>query len=228
MRCISIQALLLATYACAAQPSLSADRLPGSLLRADLFRIADGQPRPEPVVNVCLVTDPNRLIVDAAKTLASMMFAGIRVGLRWYEPPVCRAGTTDPVFVTLQTLTPKGYFPRALGTALPLEGSHAWVFYDRVRRSYRGDKYVAALLAHVMAHEIAHVLQGSGHHSDSGIMKAQWSDTECARIAYFPLMFTREDEVLIHRGLEERHSRLASSASAPSPLPAGGRSLPVP
>ena len=47
-------------------------------------------------------------------------------------------------------------------------------------------------------------------------------------------MFTREDAILIHHGLEERHSRLASSTSASfaiagsGGIPAGERSLPVP
>jgi hypothetical protein len=72
-------------------------------------------------------------------------------------------------------------------------------------------------LAHVMAHEIAHVLQGVIRHSDSGILKAHWSGTDCARVASFPLMFTREDAILIHRGLEERHSRLLENASARIP-----------
>jgi hypothetical protein len=41
--------------------------------------------------------------------------------------------------------------------------------------------------------------------------------TDCARMAFFPLMFTPEDALLIHRDLEERHSRLVSSGSAGVP-----------
>ena len=67
---------------------------------------------------------------------------------------------------------------------------------------------MAALLAHVMAHEIAHVLQGINRHSESGILKARWSDGDCARLASLPLLFTHEDAILIHRGLEERGARL--------------------
>ena len=234
MRSASIPALLFAACACAAQPRLKAGRVGASLLRENALRIADSQQRLEPTVTICLVTDPNRLIVDAAEKLASRMFATIRVRLRWYEPPVCPAGAGDPVLLMLETSTPATDHPGALGVALPREGSHAWVFYDRVGQSYRGNKYVAALLAHVMAHEIAHVLQGISRHSESGILMANWSATDCARMASLPLMFTPEDVILIHRGLEERHSRLLSNASAAIRTTRYGeisvreRSLPVP
>jgi hypothetical protein len=146
------------------------------------------------------------------------MFVAIRVMLRWHEPPLCPARAAAPVFLTFATQTPEAYFPGALGVALPLEGSHAWVFYDRAQRAARDDTGLTALLAHVMAHEIAHVLQGTVRHSESGILKANWSETDCARMAYFPLKFTREDGILIHKGLEERWARLMSSGSAGVPI----------
>ena len=102
--------------------------------------------------------------------------------------------------------------------ALPSEGSHSWVFYDRVLRAGPDDSHVAAVLAHAMAHEIAHLLQGINRHSETGILKAHWSGTDCARMAFFPLMFTPEDALLIHRGSEERHSRLVSNGSAGVPI----------
>ena len=69
-------------------------------------------------------------------------------------------GAADPIFVTFQTRTPEAQFPGALGVALPLQGSHACVFYDRVLRAGPEDsRRVVALLAHVMARD-AHLLQG--------------------------------------------------------------------
>ena len=183
----------------------------------NLLLIADDKERLEATVTICLVTDPDRLIVDAAETLASQMFCRIRVRLQWYGPPVCPAGAADTIFVMIQTHTPEGKFPGALGVALPLEGSHASVFYDRVLPAGPGDSRVAALLAHVMAHEIAHLLQGIVRHSESGILKARWSATDLARMAYFPLMFAPEDAILINHGLEERHARLVSSGFAGAP-----------
>ena len=226
------QALLFAAFAFAAEPRLGDGQSQALLHPANLLGMAD-VPRPsEPGVTICLVTDPNRLIVDAAEKLANKMFAKIRVRLQWHEPPVCPAGAADPVLLALQRHTPDAQFRGALGVALPREGSHAWVFYDRVLRARPDDSYVAALLAHAMAHEIAHVLEGISRHSESGILKARWSGTDCARMAYFPLMFTREDAILIKSGLEERRSRLVSSGPGAVRINRSyevwERSLPVP
>lgn len=204
-------ALLFAAFAFTAQPRLSTGQPLASLHPRNLLRAADVPRAPEPAVTICLVTDPNRLIVGAAEVLTDQMFASIRVRLQWHEPPVCPASASDPVFLMLVTRTPETYFPGALGAALPAEGSHAWVFYDRVLQAGLDDNYVAAVLAHAMAHEIAHLLQGINRHSESGILKAHWSGTDCARMKVFPLMFTPEDGLLIHRGLEERRARMISS-----------------
>jgi hypothetical protein len=85
-----------------------------------------------------------------------------------------------------------------------------------------------------MAHEIAHVLQGIIRHSDSGILKAQWSATDCARMSFFPLMFTSYDATLINLGIEERRLRLSTNPFGLSPanrsaiLPAGKGALALP
>ena len=214
MRNTCIPVLLFATYTCAGQTRL--DKFPGSLLRGNLLRIADGQPRLESTVTICLVTDPNRPIVAAAEMLADRIFSSIRVSVHWYEPPVCLATKEIPIFMVIWTGTPKTYLPGALGVALPLEGTHAWVFYDRVWGSVP-DSRVPALLAHVMVHEIAHVLQGINRHAESGILKASWSEREIAQIALLPLAFTPTDATLIHLGIEERRSRLVSNRFARVP-----------
>jgi hypothetical protein len=203
-----IPALLFVTYTCSGQTPFN-DEIPEPLLHGKLFRMAAIQTRAESTVAVCLVTDPNRPIVAAAETLADRIFSSIRVKIHWHEPPVCPATTENPIFMVIQMPTPEGYLPGALGAALPLEGGHGWVFYDRVRRSAPDDDHLLALLAHVMAHEIAHVLQGIIRHSGSGILKAQWSATDCARMSFFPLMFTSYDAILIHLGIEERRLRLS-------------------
>jgi hypothetical protein len=214
VRSACIPVLLFATYTCAGQTPHN--KFPGSLLRGNLLRIADGQPRLESTVTICLVTDPNRPIVAAAEMLADRIFSSIRVSVRWFEPPVCRATKEIPIFMVIWTGTPKTYLPSALGMALPLEGTHAWVFYDRVRESVP-DSRVPALLAHVMVHEIAHLLQGTIRHSESGILNAHWSDTEIRHMAFLPLAFTPTDAILIHHGIEDRRSRVAPNSIAPAP-----------
>jgi hypothetical protein len=119
--------------------------------------------------------------------------------------------------MVIWTGTPKTYLPGALGVALPLEGTHAWVFYDRVWGSVP-DSRVPALLAHVMVHEIAHLLQGTIRHSESGILKAHWSDTEIGHMAFLPLAFTPIDAILIRHGIEERRLREAQNSFMPAPM----------
>jgi hypothetical protein len=75
----------------------------------------------------------------------------------------------------------------SLGFARPCPesegGCEANVFCDRVddlaRNGYRED----LILGHVIAHELGHVLIGPGH-SDTGIMRGQWSRDDLRRISW--------------------------------------------
>jgi hypothetical protein len=68
--------------------------------------------------------------------------------------------------------------PGAAGFALPPDfggfGAYAGVFHYRVKQ-LGTTASEAAVLGHVIAHELGHLLLGTGHHSDGGIMKAVWS-----------------------------------------------------
>jgi len=79
------------------------------------------------------------------------------------------------------------------------EGEHIVVFYDRVQRTYSGSPQI--LLAHVVAHEITHILQGVAQHSDEGLMKARWDRDDYARMALQPLTLTKTDLQLIREGV---------------------------
>jgi hypothetical protein len=63
------------------------------------------------------------------------------------------------------------------------------------------------VLGHVIAHEVTHILQGVLRHSESGVMKARWSNADYQEMTWKPLRFTDEDVVLIHRGLKARVAR---------------------
>jgi len=69
------------------------------------------------------------------------------------------------------------------------------------------------VLAHVMVHEIAHVLQGVCRHSDSGIMKAEWSPRELREMSFKALPFAREDVGLIYLGLAVRMTGTSGAES---------------
>jgi len=65
------------------------------------------------------------------------------------------------------------------------------------------------VLAHVLVHEITHVLEGVARHSASGIMKARWEGADYERMHFAPLPFAGEDLRLIHAWWA-RHHQLAA------------------
>jgi hypothetical protein len=60
------------------------------------------------------------------------------------------------------------------------------------------------VLAHVLAHEIAHILQGCSRHSVSGLMKARWNADDFTAISRNELRFAPEDIELIYLGVGRR------------------------
>jgi hypothetical protein len=138
------------------------------------------------------------------------MFAEIDVQIDWREHRDCLAGA---IRVTIQMFTSPHQLPGALAYALPYEGTHIVVFYDRVQHT--ASRQVRALTAHVMAHEIAHILEGIKRHSQSGLMKAYWEDADLAQMARKPLPFTDQDIMLIHNGLKVRANRLRALEKPP-------------
>ena len=138
-------------------------------------------------------------IVGHARDVVSQMFAGIDVQIdwRWRKCPA------DSIRISLRVFTRANEQPGALAYALPYEGKHIVIFYDRVRTEVEPSR-VPALLAHVIAHEIGHILEGVNSHSKSGVMKARWSADDYLDMAWKPLPFAPEDVFLIHRGLEQR------------------------
>jgi hypothetical protein len=135
--------------------------------------------------------------------LANEMFARIGIRLDWRsgEPP--RTSFTRRIGVELATDTPANLLPGALGCALPYEGVHIRVFYDRIRSDVVPR---SVLLAHVLVHEIAHLLQGTDQHSDSGVMKAVWTHPDYVRMRTEALSFTPGDVKLIQLGVAARAS----------------------
>jgi hypothetical protein len=49
------------------------------------------------------------------------------------------------------------------------------------------------VLAHVLVHEVTHILQGFPRHSESGVMKAHWDSQNFAQMTWQPLPFTDDD-----------------------------------
>ena len=137
-----------------------------------------------------------------AEGLAGEMFAqaGVRINWRIGRP------NRDAITVGMSDV-PSAYHPGALAFALPYEGVHITVFYDRIHKGF-APHLAPTLLAHVLVHEITHVLQGIDRHSETGVMKAHWSSTDYAQMGAKPLPFSEDDVELIQKGLASREVRL--------------------
>ena len=133
--------------------------------------------------------------------LANEMFARIGIRLDWRSGELPRTSSTRPIAIELATDTPANLLPGALGSALPYEGVHIRVFYDRIRSDVVPR---SVLLAHVLVHEIAHILQKTDQHSDSGVMKAAWTKQDHLQMQVEALSFAPEDVKLIRLGLAAR------------------------
>ena len=154
-------------------------------------------------------------VTNRAEDLASSMFATIGVTIDWRRSAPSASSPQNVIAIRLARNTPKDEKPGALAYAKPCEGVHVVVFWDRMQFGL----IPTELLAHVMVHEITHILEGLSRHSQSGIMRAQWTEDDHRMMKMHPLSFAAEDVDLIHRGLRARNTSLARTKIAPSPSP---------
>ena len=139
-----------------------------------------------------------------AQERAAKMFAEAGVRIEWRTGrPGARPGREPLIVVSLTENTPANFLPNALALAKVYEGVHITVFWDRVERMSRFAP-PTFVLAHVLVHEITHILQGIDRHSESGVMKARWTPEDYYAMAIKPLPFTPEDVELIQLGLARR------------------------
>ena len=161
-------------------------------------------------VTVCMERGGDMVTTLRAQTAASKMFAAIGVKIEWLGQSSCPA---EAVRISLSASTPPNLLPSAWAYALPYEGTHIVVFYDRIQKAVAmapGRVQLPSLLAHVLVHEITHILQGFNQHSASGVMKTRWDFDDFSHMDWKPLAFAPEDIDLIYRGLAERAVQAAS------------------
>jgi hypothetical protein len=162
---------------------------------------AQAQERAQERVTVCLQQDPvvHGRVLLGAEDVASKLFAEAGVRIKWcYGHP-----SQDAISIEFSERTPSDYRPGSVAFSLPYEGVHITVFYDRISKTTLAD-LVPTVLGHVLAHEITHVLQRIDRHSETGVMKAHWTNGDLNKMVSKRLSFTAEDIELIQRGLAAR------------------------
>jgi hypothetical protein len=144
-------------------------------------------------------------MLGRAQALANEIFAGVGVKIDWRtgQPSRSQRSRQTPIAIEMTTGTPRERLPGALACSLLYEGIHVVVFYDRVQEATE-PQLTPNVLAHVLVHEITHILQGTCRHSDTGVMKARWNHTDYMEMGLKPLSFTEEDVQLIRAGLVAR------------------------
>jgi len=170
-------------------------------------------------VNVCMEPSHQEWVSETkAKPLVAAMFSQIGVNLTWHT------GTSDCDRLPGQSVgtafkirwaehapctSPAG----TLASARPFGASGTSVtIYEAPLQRFLS-KYANApelVLAYVLAHELAHVMQRLDHHSDSGILKTNWSYREYYKMLSGTLTFTAQDADLIRAGLETKKLNIAN------------------
>ena len=175
-----------------------------------LVRPAAADPRPILRIAV-LVSDDAGVrpdVVGRAELEISRIYRYVGIDIAWTQ------NAPDRILVIISRQSP-GRLPvaeTALGAAIATpedQGRTAYIFYDRVERvtqTYlhgsieRRDTYDVVMLAHVMAHELGHLLLPYGH-SATGLMRADWNAKDLRLAADGRLNFTSEQAELIRGGL---------------------------
>jgi hypothetical protein len=140
-----------------------------------------------------------------AQSEASRLLASAAVHVEWIHGSACQTSAAIQVHLTVQTAD--NLMPGALAFCQPAASDEIRVLYDRDQATV-SPAHEPRLLAYVLAHEIAHILEGTGRHSATGIMKANWTPEDFSDIASGKLTFASEDIHLVHGGVIVRQAHL--------------------
>jgi hypothetical protein len=166
-------------------------------------------------------------LIWKSQHVASAIFKKIGIQLTWRwdgRRPAskmltsCRgASTASTLAVEIVPQAPANLSHDALAVATLSADSAVSivVFYDRVVPVLRSHRtYDASILGYVLAHEIVHVLQGIPRHSETGAMRARWTEADYSKMAAGQLAFTAEDVRLI-RSYFMPHQQLTRRGGSP-------------
>jgi hypothetical protein len=124
---------------------------------------------------------------------------------------------TSEVIVRI-VAAPAGSRPDSLGFSFVDSGTGsgtlATIFLDRVRAlSARAGADSGQLLGRAMAHELGHLLLGTIHHADRGLMRGVWSTIDLQKDQPLDWMLSAEEGARMRRALAVRLRRPESPAA---------------
>jgi hypothetical protein len=157
-----------------------------------------------------------------AESIADGIFSEAGVRLRWKLGTAQRNTAAQegdcarhPIAIQIDFVSglPGGLSSKALAQTHPYsqDGLRIDVFADRLGPMFRSRPLQAsAQLAHILAHEITHLLQGIGRHSENGLMRARWSQDDYDQMSSDKFGFEPIDVTLIRTGMANRSRSCAA------------------
>jgi len=176
--------------------------------------------QPEVLVRVFDVGAVSGLTMAQGEVVAKQILASAGVRVRWAISAVPRrpelqaaacenASAVETIDIRFAYSVPAEYKRGVLAEARPFAkcGVRITVFFDRVSRIF-GLRLApdAAILGHVLAHEMGHVLLKLENHSEAGLMKARWNDHDLAKMRSKKFTFTPDEIAMIQSNLARRAS----------------------
>jgi hypothetical protein len=158
-----------------------------------IARVADAsEPGQRPAIHLQMVNHANvpAAVLNASQDEVARIFAIAGLSVEWAE--------TGPRFTVQIVHTGVVGYRKAPSTVMGVAlrkpgGATAQIFFNHVQdfaRSYRIG--LSTLLAHVIAHEIGHLLLPHMPHSTTGLMQAVWDEALVREARAGSLMFTDE------------------------------------
>jgi len=170
--------------------------------------------------------------LSEAKETATAIFRREGIHIEWLDCPIspeevdqypaCTAVSSPltPNMKLIDEVMTKG-FPRRpgeLGFAL-LDGqtgygTDSWIFFQKVRDSAEATSSgLRLVLGNAMAHELGHLLLGTGQHTRTGIMRPDWDRESLRRAERGELGFTREQATRMRVRIAARFQAVIGTAT---------------
>jgi hypothetical protein len=159
---------------------------------------ADLSSAPGAPVHICIEGSPHiPFVMTRAIKLAKGMFQEIGVQTEWqYQSRRCMTAWEAPILVQVIAEVPAARLPDALAVTALGGDRRIEVFYNRIT-AVTGPLGVAGVMAHVLAHEVTHALEGVPRHSEEGVMKAHGDWRDFKEMSFRTLPFEGTDVQLM-------------------------------
>jgi len=166
---------------------------------------ADNPHASDPVVFACLTNETYVMggILQSGEQAAAHIFSSIGVELRWS----CDERAPNAISIRLAARVPKQFGKETLAYAFPFarQGVRITVFYHRLEPLFEEHQgYAGSIFGHVLAHEIAHVLERVDSHSQTGIMRGRWDENDFVSMKFNAFRFAPEDRQSIRENVEQQ------------------------